>query len=211
MSASRPARPRIFGAPPPIMIGGPGRWTGCGRPANPLTSTYSPCMSICSPDQWARITSTYSAELGDAHARPRHRHAEPVVLVAHPSGTEPDLEPPVGQHVERRHLLGEHDRVMEVAGEHPAADAQRRRPRGGHRDRRQRGHVDRSVTGRLGDRTRPEVVVGTEQRGVAEVLGTLHACRTSSAAERLRTPARRTGTVAARHRPPSISDSSGDN
>ena len=68
-------------------------------------------------------------------------------------------------------LLGQHDRLVEVDVEDAAADAEvgRRRRGGGHRG--DRGHVDRPVARRLGDRAGAEVVVGREQRAVAEVLG----------------------------------------
>ena len=45
------------------------------------------------------------------------------------------------------------------------------RDRRGGRHRRDRGDVDRAMPGRLGDRAGAEVVIGREQRAVAEVLG----------------------------------------
>ena len=54
-----------------------------------------------------------------------HRDAEPVVLGGGPAGAEADLQTSARQHVERGHLLGEYDRVMEVAGEHPTSDSER--------------------------------------------------------------------------------------
>ena len=47
-----------------------------------------------------------------------------------------DLEATAREEVERRRLLGQHDGVVEVAGEHPAADAQVGRRRRGDGRRR---------------------------------------------------------------------------
>ena len=97
--------------------------------------------------------------------------AEALVLGGDPAGAEADLHAAVGEQVEGGQLLGQHDRLVEVDVEDAAADAQRggRRRGGGHRG--DRGHVDRPVARGLGDRARAEVVVGREQRAVAEVLG----------------------------------------
>ena len=68
MSASRPARPRIFGAPPPIMIGGPGCCTGCGRPAKPLTSTNVAVHLQLLAGPVGTHDVDVLGELGDPHA-----------------------------------------------------------------------------------------------------------------------------------------------
>ena len=108
---------------------------------------------------------------GDAHAGRIHGDAEPFVLGRDPTRPETDLEPAVGEQVDRGHLLGQHDRLVKVDVEDAAADTQPGGDRGGGRHRRDRGDVDRSVARGLGDRARAEVVVGREQRAVAEVFG----------------------------------------
>ena len=115
MSATRPARPRIFGAPPPIMIGGPDglhRLRQSGETADVDERTVH--VELGTGPVGAHDVDVLG-ELGDAHGRALHRHAETVVLVGDPTGTEPDDQAPFGQHVERRHLLRQHDRVVEVA------------------------------------------------------------------------------------------------
>ena len=107
----------------------------------------------------------------DADAGTIHRDAEAFVLGGHPAGAEADLETALGQQVERRHLLGQDDRLMEVDVEHSAPDAQVGGHRRGGRHCGDRRHVDGTVTRRLGDRAGPEVVIRGEQRAVAEGLG----------------------------------------
>ena len=114
--------------------------------------------------------SDHLAQPLDAHARPVHRDAESFVLGRHPPGAEAGLHSTLGEQIEGGELLGEHDRMVEVDVEHAAADAQRRRRRGGRHHRGDGGHVDRAVPRLVGDRPRPEVVVGGEQRAVAEAL-----------------------------------------
>ncbi len=68
-------------------------------------------------------------EAVDAHARAVVGDARSLVVGGHPAGAEPDLQPSVGQHVDRRQLLGQHDGVLVVVVPHERADAQGRRRR----------------------------------------------------------------------------------
>ncbi len=113
-------------------------------------------------------------ETRDARAGRVHRYAETVVLRCGPAGPEANFQPATGEHVERCQLLGQNDRMMEVAGEHAATDSQRGGDCRCHRDRRQRGNVDRAVAHLGGDVAGPEIVVGREQRGVPESLGSTY-------------------------------------
>ena len=53
-----------------------------------------------------------------------------LVVGGHPPRADAELEPAVGQQVERRRFVGEHDRVLVVVAEHERADAQRVGDRG---------------------------------------------------------------------------------
>ena len=87
------------------------------------------------------------------------RHARLLVVGGHPARADAELEPAVGEQVERRHLAREHDRMLVVVAEHERADAQRVGDGGDvrERDRRREVVVDE--------------VVGDEERRVAERLG----------------------------------------
>ena len=117
------------------------------------------------------------SESGDANTRPIHRDAESLVLGGHPARSETDFDPTIREQIERRHLLGQHHRMVKVDVEDAATDPQigcdrRRRCHGG--DRRD---VDRSVAGRVRDRTRSEVVIGREQRAVTQGFRAARRCR----------------------------------
>ena len=93
----------------------------------------------------------------DAHLGRVHRDAGAVVVELLPTRAEPDLEPTLRQHVDRRELAGEHRGMAVVAVEHERADLQR----GG--EHRGGGHRR--------DRPEPLVeVVGHEERRVPERL-----------------------------------------
>ncbi len=80
------------------------------------------------------------------------------VVGGHPTRTDAELDPAVGEEVERRHLARTHDRVLVVVAEHERADPQRL----GHRGRvRERNGGCEVVL---------DEVVGDEQRRVAERL-----------------------------------------
>jgi hypothetical protein len=109
-----------------------------------------------------RLGSERAADDGEALEEPVDadagrvvRDARLLVVADLPAGAETDLEPSVGQDVERRQLLGEHDRVLVVVVEHERTDAQRRRGVGGTLQGRHRGEL-------VGE------VVGHRQRAVAE-------------------------------------------
>ena len=55
------------------------------------------------------------------------REAGLLVVGGHPARADAELEPAVGEQVDRRRLVGEHDRVLVVVAEHERADPQRRR------------------------------------------------------------------------------------
>ena len=95
----------------------------------------------------------------DAHARRVVRQTERGVVAPLPPGAEPEFEPPAGEHVERRRLLRHRGRVLVVVAEHERADAQG----GGGRGREREADHRREVGA--------HVMVGHEQRGVAETLG----------------------------------------
>ena len=98
-------------------------------------------------------------EARDAHARAVERDARLLVVGGHPARADAELEPAVGEQIERRHLAREHDRMLVVVAEHERTDAQRVGDRGDvrERDRRREIVVDE--------------VVGHEERRVAERLG----------------------------------------
>ena len=76
----------------------------------------------------------------DAHAVAFLRDAGLLVVRVHPSGSDAELDPSSREHVDRRHLLGEHDRMLVVVVEDQRADLQigGRIGRGHHRrDRRE--------------------------------------------------------------------------
>ena len=75
--------------------------------------------------------------------------------------------------------------------------------RGGRRHRRDRRDVDRPVARRVGDRAGTEVVIGGEQRAVAEVLGSPGESRATPCPTWPRRPGRRseTGVVRGSHGP----------
>ena len=105
----------------------------------------------------------------DAHLRRIHRDAGLVVVEALPARAEPDLEPTLGQLVDRRQLAREHRGMAEVAVEHERPDVERRGDggRGRHRGDRSEalveviGHEHRRVAERLelADRVGPRPVV----------------------------------------------------
>ncbi len=55
-------------------------------------------------------------ETVDPHAGPVELDPGLLVVGGHPAGAEAQLEAPVREQVERRHLAGEHDRVLVVVG-----------------------------------------------------------------------------------------------
>ena len=109
-------------------------------------------------------------QLGDSAPRSVEYQAHRRVLVTAPPRADPQLEPPVGEQVERRGLFREHGGHVVVDAEDAATDPQRlgHRRRGGHR-RDRREVLSRSARGTL-RRPRPEVVVRQEKRGIAEIL-----------------------------------------
>jgi hypothetical protein len=60
-------------------------------------------------------------ESTDPHRRIVERQAGPLVLGAQPAGPDAELEAAPGEHIERRHLLGQHHRVPVVVVEHQTA------------------------------------------------------------------------------------------
>jgi hypothetical protein len=93
----------------------------------------------------------------DPHLRRVHRDPRGAVVVHLVAGAEADLEPPLGEHVDRGHLAGEDGGVAEVGGEDGGGDAQL-----GGRRRRGRHRGDRAVA--------LVEVVGGEEGRVAERL-----------------------------------------
>src|SRR3546814_8821659 len=63
----------------------------------------------------------------DTDPRGIHRDARLVVVAAHPAGAEAHLDPAAGEHVDRRQLLGEDDRVLVVVVEDEGPDLQDRK------------------------------------------------------------------------------------
>ena len=104
--------------------------------------------------------------------RPGVSNVEPhrLVLDAAPARPDADLEPAVGQQVEGRDLLRQHGGDVVVDAEDAAAERSVRGVRRRRGDRRDRSEVlARGVRGPLRG-ARPEVVVGEEERRVAEIL-----------------------------------------
>ena len=86
----------------------------------------------------------------DAHAGAVERHAGLLVVGGHPARADAELEPAVGEQVERAGLACEHDRVLVVVAEHERADAQRVGDGGGVR----RARPSARAGGRRSDRAR---------------------------------------------------------
>ena len=107
------------------MIGGWGRCTGRGAPAYPWTFTNSPRTGELVARAVRLEQRDDLLELGDSPARAVEGQPHRVVLVAAPAGADAELEPAVGEQVERRGLLRKHGGHVVVDAEHPAADAQR--------------------------------------------------------------------------------------
>ena len=109
-------------------------------------------------------------ELRDPQRRLLEVQAHGFVLAPVRTRPEAELEPTVGEQVDRRRLLRERGRDVVVDAEHPTTDPQRGGPRrrGGHRG--DRGEVLRPQERLVAHRAGAEVVVGEEQRRVAEVL-----------------------------------------
>src|SRR5207244_335766 len=63
----------------------------------------------------------------DPRARRIERHAGLLVIRDHPPRADPEVEPAVGEQVERRSLFGQHHRMPVVVVENKRADAQRGR------------------------------------------------------------------------------------
>ena len=109
-------------------------------------------------------------QLGDSASRPVECQPHGGVLVSAPAGSDSQLEAPVGEQVEGCGLLRENGRYVVVDAEHPATDAQRLGDRGRRGHRRYRREVlSGGARGALRG-SRPEVVVGKEERGIAEIL-----------------------------------------
>ena len=207
MSASRPASPRIRGEPPPIMIGGPGCCTGSGQPGETRdVDVVAVDRRSARPTSARASTSTYSASL--AMRTPGRSIGTPSP--SYSSRTHPAPSPTSSRPSDSRSSVAisfaSTTGMMEVAGEHPAPDAQRGRASRRHRDRRQRRQIDRTMAGGVGDRARTEVVIGGEQRRVAGVLGPPDGVEPLRRRRRPRTPAARSGTVAGSCTPSLILD-----
>ena len=103
------------------------------------------------------------------------------VVGRHPARADAELEPAVGQHVERRGLLGHDRRVLVVVAQHEHADAKRVGDRGRDRDRDHRRQLG------------AHEVIGHEERGVAQrfdLSGTLAPTPLASAGPDVCTPNR---------------------
>ena len=108
-SACRAASARIRGPQPPRTTG-TGCWTGAG--------TWSPRAEAAPHLDEQRLRLGHPARVR------RERQAGVVVLALHVAGTEAELEPAVGERVDRRDLAGEQRRVPEVGVEDVGAQAQ---------------------------------------------------------------------------------------
>jgi len=62
-------------------------------------------------------------ETVQAHAGRVVGHARAFVVAAHPPGTQAELEPTVGEQVDRGRLLRQHEGMAVVVVEHERADA----------------------------------------------------------------------------------------
>ena len=195
--------PRIFGAPPPIMIGGPACWTGRGSPANPRRRRAHRARRSAPP------TSGHAAR---RRTRRAWRCARRAAAIATPSPSYSSRTHPAPSPTSSRPSDSTSRVAISLASTTGwwKSQAKTRQPTRNVDVRAAAiaidvsGAIDRAVTGGVRDRTRPEVVVGREQRGVAGVLGAPARCRTTRAPRRLRTPAGRTGTVALASSPPMI-------
>lgn len=127
MSASRAAKRRIRGPPPPMMIGGCGRWTGVGA----IRARSRPVVGPRVGHQLAREEALHETGRLDEPSDPQPgsivREPELRVVGGRQAGSQSEFEPAAGEDVERRRLAGEDERVAVVAGEDEAADPQRRR------------------------------------------------------------------------------------
>ena len=160
-----------------------------------------PSTATSPPLQWAFISSTTS---------PRRAMRTPGRSIVTPSPSYSAATQPAPSPTSRRPSESMSSVASSLASttgwwrstlKHAAADAQVGRRRGGRGHRRDRGHVDRSVARRLGDRAGAEVVVGREQRAVAEVLGPAGDRRSTPCRTWPRRPGRRSGTGAVRQQP----------
>ena len=118
--------------------------------------------TVVAPEERAGTVAPALLEHGDRlgesihpHARLVHRHPGTLVVGAHPPCADADLETSFAEHVERRRLLCEDDRVAVVVAERERADAQRVG-----RVRRRRDRGDRSVAA--------DEVITNVQRRIAE-------------------------------------------
>ena len=107
-------------------------------------------------------------QLVDAPATRRERNPHGAVLVGEVARSEPDLDPAVGEQVERGRLRREHGGNVVVHAEHAAADPEPRRGLGRHRHRRDGSEVLRQVVAAVVQGSGAEVVVGDEQGREAE-------------------------------------------
>lgn len=98
-------------------------------------------------------------------ANVRRIKRDPGLLVLRPRKprSQPELETPFRQDIERGDLLGQHDRVSVVVREHQASDPQRPRHAGDGRERGQRGQL---MAKGLGNE-----VVPNQKGGEPSVLG----------------------------------------
>jgi hypothetical protein len=154
MSASRAASLSRRGALPPTKIGGRGRWTGAR-----MDGVIRHLVVGSREGHRLAVEQALHDHQGLGQARDPdlagiEAQACLVVLAFHVARAEPQLEPPVAQHVDRRRLARHQHRMAEVVVEHHGADAQPWRRLGGSsksRHGRQHlgemvGHAQRRVT-----------------------------------------------------------------
>ena len=170
-------------APPPTSVRTRGCCTGLGHDQVGPKSTNSPWNSACSLDQMASA----AARCSRTTVR-RAVEVDPVVLRFGPVPPEAHAErdAPVRQGVERRHLLGQQDRVVLGHEQDSGAEPDPLGDRGRHGQRHER--IQRSACSRRGARPRR----GRAARPRAPADGCARAARASrSRAPPPSSPARR--------------------
>ena len=123
--ASRAARARIFGA---AAADQERRARSLHRLGHPVEIGDAVVLAVERERAVGEEALQHRDRLGeprDAHAGPIERDARLLVVGRHPARADAELEPAVGQQVERRHLAREHDGMLVVVAEHERSDAQR--------------------------------------------------------------------------------------
>ena len=127
-SPSRPARLAAASECPPITIG-TAFLTGLGLELTSSQFTNWPLKLTPSSAHSLRITAMYSSVRGAALLE---RHADRLELLLEPADADAELDAAAAHVVERRHLLGQHERIAQRQDDDAGHEAQPGRD-GGHR------------------------------------------------------------------------------